>query len=529
MKIIALLIVLFFFSSVVSATTITDDFESYPIGSFNNTGQSNWSIQMGTWEITSGTTNRIHPSTTSESRLKLQNFSGRNFNMSVDMMCNSSSGYNGLLVRWDGSSATSFLVDTSVQHNVIRLWTPISSSGYKLLKSTSYTFNQFQEYNIRITSNDSKLTFYVDEIEALNYTDFFRQDTIMSEGGYVGLYGKSNVFFDNFSIETLIENNEYLNYFDYTNADTNSVTLKWSLSGYNNATIRRGTDIDIINTEIYHGAATTYIDNGLSVDTNYYYSITYDNSTDGHIIKAFTYNIPTTKKYVAFGDSITVGLGLPANESYPYRLNETIATNVYANITHSISAISGYTTNGAIFGQLDDILTEKPTFITLMIGFNDFNIEGSNENNYHANFNYIINESTKHGIDCFVLKIINTSNPNVQPHVENTNSWIDSLGQEHVVNTYDAVDLIPFDGIIQGYNASFFYDGAHLNSIGTKNINKSIYDYMISVNYFDEEEVETFIVAVGAFAAVIVAGAAVVSRRVRVGIGGWINRRRRRR
>ena len=512
---------------ILSSSAKTDDFESYPIGSFNNTGQSNWSVKQGTWQIISNETQKLESSV--ESRIEYSNYSERNYNVSADIVFNSTSAYIGMFTRWDGSKSTGYVVSCGIASGTIKLYTQTTSTALVELESESFNFNPYQEYELKVQMNDSVLTVYIDNTETLNYTDYYRVNTIISEGGTAGLYHSGgSVYFDNFSVTTLTENVEYLNYFDYTSAGKNSVNLKWSLSDYTTATIDRGTDIDAINTEIYHGSGTSYTDSSLSTDTNYYYSITYDNSTQGHIIKAFTYDLPSTRKYVAFGDSISTAYGtLQTNESFPYFLNETIAANVDSDITHSISAITGYTTNGIIFGQLADIITEKPTFITLMAGFNDFNL-GGNEDNYHANFNYIVNESTKHGIDCFILKMINTSYGTVQPHVGDTNVWMDSLGQEYVVNTYDAVDLIPFDDIIQGYNSSFYQDGVHPNVVGTINLNKSIYDYMISENYFDEEE-ETFVVPIAAFVAVVVTGAAVVSRRVRRGISGFWNRRIRRR
>lgn len=62
--------------------------------------------------------------------------------------------------------------------------------------------------------------------------------------------------------------------------------------------------------------------------------------------------------------------------------------------------------------------------------------------------------------------------------------------------------------------------------------NNTVSDLPESTYYFKETEattIETFVVAAGAFAAVVVAGAAVVSRRVRRGISGFWNRRVRRR
>jgi lysophospholipase L1-like esterase len=475
---------------VLTSTAQTDDFESYPIGSFNNTGQSNWTVEEGIWQIVSNGTQKLESSVSS--RVRYLNYSQRNYNVSADVMFNSSASYVGMFTRWDGSKGTGYLVSCSVAFNTINLYVQKSSNTYAELELESFSFSPYQEYKLKVQMNDSVTTVYIDDVESLNYTDYYRVDTILSEGGYVGFsHVGGSAYFDNFSVITLTENSEYLSYFDYVSANASSVSLAWDLSGHTNATIHRGTNIDVITTEIYHGSATAHVDSGLASDTNYYYTITYDNSTEGHIIKAFTYDLPTTRKYVAIGDSISTDYGaLQSNESFPYLLNETIVNNSDSNLTHHISATIGYTTNGIIFGELDDLLTEKPTFITLMAGWNDFYLD-HNESDYRANFKYIINESNKHEIDVFVLKMINTSTAKVQSNIDDTNTWIDTLGERYVVDTYDAVDLTPFDGIHQGYNTSYYQDGVHPNLAGTTNLNKSIYGYMVGENYFSGTNIIT--------------------------------------
>jgi len=72
---------------------------------------------------------------------------------------------------------------------------------------------------------------------------------------------------------------------------------------------------------------------------------------------------------LAFGDSLTAGLGLPAEASFPARLEARLrAEGVGAHIVNA--GVSGDTTAGGL-ARLDWALADKPDIVILELGAND--------------------------------------------------------------------------------------------------------------------------------------------------------------
>jgi acyl-CoA thioesterase I len=72
---------------------------------------------------------------------------------------------------------------------------------------------------------------------------------------------------------------------------------------------------------------------------------------------------------LAFGDSLTAGLGLPAEASFPSRLETRLrADGVDAHIVNA--GVSGDTTAGGL-ARLDWALADKPDIVILELGAND--------------------------------------------------------------------------------------------------------------------------------------------------------------
>ncbi len=72
---------------------------------------------------------------------------------------------------------------------------------------------------------------------------------------------------------------------------------------------------------------------------------------------------------VAFGDSLTAGLGVPAEQSYPSRLAERLTAEGYAYRVVN-AGVSGDTTAGGL-RRVDWALRLKPEIIILELGAND--------------------------------------------------------------------------------------------------------------------------------------------------------------
>jgi acyl-CoA thioesterase I len=72
---------------------------------------------------------------------------------------------------------------------------------------------------------------------------------------------------------------------------------------------------------------------------------------------------------LAFGDSLTAGLGLPADEAFPARLQTKLrAEGVNARVIDA--GVSGDTTTGGL-ARLDWVLGDKPELVILELGAND--------------------------------------------------------------------------------------------------------------------------------------------------------------
>lgn len=75
------------------------------------------------------------------------------------------------------------------------------------------------------------------------------------------------------------------------------------------------------------------------------------------------------KRIIAFGDSLTAGLGIPYNQAFPAQLENKLRAKGYA--VHVINAgVSGETTAGGL-ARLEWTLSQKPDYVILELGAND--------------------------------------------------------------------------------------------------------------------------------------------------------------
>ncbi len=96
-------------------------------------------------------------------------------------------------------------------------------------------------------------------------------------------------------------------------------------------------------------------------------------------------------KYLALGDSYTIGEAVRANESFPYLLASKLNTESYLTATPTIIATTGWTTDELINAVAEsDILDKKYDIVTLLIGVND-QYRKMSEDNYRIKFEQILN------------------------------------------------------------------------------------------------------------------------------------------
>jgi lysophospholipase L1-like esterase len=92
-------------------------------------------------------------------------------------------------------------------------------------------------------------------------------------------------------------------------------------------------------------------------------------------------------RYVALGDSYTIGTSVSSAESWPAQLVARVPElQLVANL-----GVNGYSTDEVIVDELPRLAGLRPEFVTLMIGVNDV-VRGMPEQRYAANLVLILDE-----------------------------------------------------------------------------------------------------------------------------------------
>jgi acyl-CoA thioesterase I len=92
-------------------------------------------------------------------------------------------------------------------------------------------------------------------------------------------------------------------------------------------------------------------------------------------------------RYVALGDSFTIGTSVTEPERWPDQLVGRVPSlDLVANL-----GVNGFTTRDVIAVELPQLQGLNPEFVSLLIGVNDL-IQGVSEEEYRRNLNLIIDE-----------------------------------------------------------------------------------------------------------------------------------------
>ncbi len=94
-------------------------------------------------------------------------------------------------------------------------------------------------------------------------------------------------------------------------------------------------------------------------------------------------------KYVALGDSYTIGEGAKSGEAFPDLLSKHLKDNGIDIILSANPSVTGWTTEDLIDKELPVFDHIKPDFVTLLIGVNDW-VQGVDSGAFHKNLNYIL-------------------------------------------------------------------------------------------------------------------------------------------
>lgn len=110
---------------------------------------------------------------------------------------------------------------------------------------------------------------------------------------------------------------------------------------------------------------------------------------------------------VAFGDSLTAGLGLPANEAFPARLEARLhAQGIDVHIVNA--GVSGDTTADGL-ARIDWSLSDKPDCVMLALGANDA-MRGIPPWVVHANLDQMLTKIQATGAKVLMLGMLAPSN-----------------------------------------------------------------------------------------------------------------------
>lgn len=90
--------------------------------------------------------------------------------------------------------------------------------------------------------------------------------------------------------------------------------------------------------------------------------------------------MPIPERFLALGDSFTIGTGTTPERSFPAVLTR-LWTEGGRAVVLSNPAVNGYTTDDLIHDELPLVATFGPTLLTVLIGANDI-VRGSTEDRY---------------------------------------------------------------------------------------------------------------------------------------------------
>jgi acyl-CoA thioesterase-1 len=171
-------------------------------------------------------------------------------------------------------------------------------------------------------------------------------------------------------------------------------------------------------------------------------------------------------KIVAFGDSLTAGLGLPAQDSYPSLLQKMLEADGYQyEIVNA--GVSGDTTAGGL-RRLDWALEGDVRVLILALGGNDL-LRGLSVREMKNNLGQMIERARQRKIEVLLAGMYAPTNTGAEYRLE-VDEAFQSLAREH------KVIFIPFMlNRVAGIESLNQPDGIHPNKEGTRIVAETIY------------------------------------------------------
>jgi acyl-CoA thioesterase I len=174
-------------------------------------------------------------------------------------------------------------------------------------------------------------------------------------------------------------------------------------------------------------------------------------------------------KIVAFGDSLTAGLGLSAQESYPALLQQRLSQDGYDYEVVN-SGVSGDTSAGGV-RRIDWALDGDVRFLILELGANDF-LRGQPVAETKKNLAQIIDRAHSKNAKVLLAGMLTTTNAGME-YEDQIRKMFAVLAQEI------GVTLIPFFlESVAGVESLNQSDGIHPNAAGSKIVAETVYKYL---------------------------------------------------
>lgn len=123
------------------------------------------------------------------------------------------------------------------------------------------------------------------------------------------------------------------------------------------------------------------------------------------VLFSITMRAQTPIRYVALGDSYTVGTGAKKEEAWPVLLTKHLKENKIDIDLIANPAQNGWTTEDLIEYELPVLDKSNPTFVTLLIGVNDW-VQGVDAKSFQKRFVAIVEHIQKQLPDKSKLQII---------------------------------------------------------------------------------------------------------------------------
>jgi acyl-CoA thioesterase-1 len=172
-------------------------------------------------------------------------------------------------------------------------------------------------------------------------------------------------------------------------------------------------------------------------------------------------------KIVAFGNSLTAGLGLPLNQSYPAILQELLKTDGYKYEVIN-AGVSGDTTSGGV-RRLEWSLEGDVRFLILELGGNDI-LRGQPVDLIKKNLAQMIEIARSRGITVLLAGMEAPTNAGPEYRQEVHQAYVDLEKQHDVIFIpFVLKDLVGSEKLIQE-------DGTHPTAEGTRLIAKMVHE-----------------------------------------------------